>query len=366
MPTTPLVRSRRSRDPETRIILRYQSRVTEHTWLRSAADTGIADGLGNKMTDRIPQVWDDRLYITSNVMDETPPTVSSIERYNPTVQNTNRQTLTYKVTFSEAVTGVDAFDFVFSPDSVGGGNNGNSPVTAISGSGDTYHVAVQATRDGTYNIDLVSSGHGIADIADNSMVDVIPVSGVDETYVKTGSGDMKNPTLSSIERHDPLNEYTNNESLTYKIMFNEDVTGVDRTDFVLSPDSTGKFHIEWPNDFIQTSSPNTTIQTYTIGSDVMTVLDSGVTSSVRLTLDALTTGYPSNVIDVSLIAPDGTIMEGDDVSWWYGEETYSFDVGRMGIAGFLIRDSTAELLSNLWLNFLPGRAVLNPFCKDSQ
>ena len=44
-----------------------------------------------------------------------------------------------------------------------------SPVTDISGSGDVYHVTVSATQDGTYNLDLVSSGHDIADAASNPL-----------------------------------------------------------------------------------------------------------------------------------------------------------------------------------------------------
>ena len=44
-----------------------------------------------------------------------------------------------------------------------------SSVTDISGSGDVYYVTVSATQDGTYNLDLISSGHGIADTASNSI-----------------------------------------------------------------------------------------------------------------------------------------------------------------------------------------------------
>ena len=56
-----------------------------------------------------------------------------------------------------------------------------SPVTAVSGSGDTYQVTVPATQDGTYNLDLVSSGHGIVDEAGNPLADTTP-TGTDHTY----------------------------------------------------------------------------------------------------------------------------------------------------------------------------------------
>ena len=57
-----------------------------------------------------------------------------------------------------------------------------SPVTAVSGSGDTYQVTVPATQDGTYNLDLASSGHGIVDEAGNPLADTTP-TGADHTYI---------------------------------------------------------------------------------------------------------------------------------------------------------------------------------------
>ena len=236
--------------------------------------------------------------VVADAPDTTAPTVSSIERHIPTDQNTGSQTLVYQVTFSEDVTGVDAGDFVLSPDSpVAGGASGQfaqtsepaipipdrntirdsitveqsgtatsvsvavdithtyigdlvidliapdgttrtlhdstgyetddidqtyapdfggvgiagdwtlrvrdgaggdtgtlngwtltinhgstaSPVTEVSGSGDTYQVTVSATRDGTYNLDLVSPGHGIVDAAGNPLADTTP-TGTDHTY----------------------------------------------------------------------------------------------------------------------------------------------------------------------------------------
>ena len=70
----------------------------------------------------------------------------------------------------------------------GSSSNGTaSPVTSISGSGDTYRVTVSATTDGTYNLDLVSPGHEIEDESSNSLTGISP-TGADETYtVSTAS-----------------------------------------------------------------------------------------------------------------------------------------------------------------------------------
>ena len=57
-----------------------------------------------------------------------------------------------------------------------------NPVTSVSGSGDTYRVTVSATQDGTYNLDLVSSGHGIVDEAGNPLADTTP-TGANHTYI---------------------------------------------------------------------------------------------------------------------------------------------------------------------------------------
>ena len=318
----------------------------------------ITDTASNPLADTTPAGADETYTVSTVPADTTPPTVSSIERHNPAVENTDSQTLVYRVTFSENVTGVDAADFALSSGSTGGGtstsgqftqtrspalaitldntvsdtitvpdsgtatsvsvavnithtwigdlkvdlvapdgttktlhdrsggdaddidqtyepdfgsvsiagtwtlrindnyaaeddgtlnswtltiNHGStaSPVTTVSGSGDTYRVTVSATTDGTYNLDLASSGHGIADAASNPLADTAPI-GADETYtVSIVSADTTPPTVSSIERHDPTSENTDSQTLVYRVTFSENVTGVDAADFALSSGSTG-------------------------------------------------------------------------------------------------------------------------------
>ena len=53
--------------------------------------------------------------------------------------------------------------------------------TSISGSGDTYYATVSAATDGTYNLDLISSGHNIEDESSNPLTDTAS-TGADETY----------------------------------------------------------------------------------------------------------------------------------------------------------------------------------------
>ena len=129
---------------------------------------------------------------------------------------------------------------ILSPDSTGGGNSGNSQVTAISSSGSVYYVTVSAAQDGTYNLDLVLSGHGIEDTADNPLINTVPATGTDETYtVSTTVTNITAPTLLSIERYNQLSATTSSRTLIYEVTFSENVTGVYKAVFVLSPGSTG-------------------------------------------------------------------------------------------------------------------------------
>ena len=152
----------------------------------------IVDAANNPLTNTSPTGADETYTVSTTVIDNTNPRLESLERYNPASQNTDSQSLVYKATFSKSVTGVTASDFVLSPGSTGG-INGVNPVSGISGSGDTYYVTVSSTVDGTYNLDLVSSGHSIADTTGNSMINTAP-TGADETYtVSTAVIDNTNP-----------------------------------------------------------------------------------------------------------------------------------------------------------------------------
>ena len=141
----------------------------------------------------------------------------------PTSQNTDSPSLLYKATFSENVTGVTASDFVLSPSSTGR-VSGTTQVTGISGSGDTYYVTVSSSTDGTYNLDLVSSDHNIADAANNSLTNTA-TTGADQTYtVSITVVNTTNPRLESIERYSPTSQNTDSPTLIYKATFSRDTS----------------------------------------------------------------------------------------------------------------------------------------------
>ena len=167
-----------------------------------SSDHNIVDAANNSLTNTATTGADQTYTVSTAVIDDTAPTLESIQRYTPATENTDNQTLLYKATFSENVTGVTASDFVLSPSSTGR-VSGTTQVTGISGSGDTYYVTVSSSTDGTYNLDLVSSGHNIADAANNSLTNTA-TTGADQTYtVSTAVIDNTNPRLASIERYIP-------------------------------------------------------------------------------------------------------------------------------------------------------------------
>ena len=271
-----------------------------------SSDHNIEDAADNPLTNRSPTGADETYTVSTAVTDTTNPRLASIERYSPASQNTNSQSLIYEVTFSEDVTGVTASDFVLSSGSTGSGNNGNSPVTSISGSGDTYRITVSPSTDGTYNLDLVSSGHNIEDAADNPLTNRSP-TGADETYtVSTAVTDTTNPRLASIERYSPASQNTNSQSLIYEVTFSEDVTGVTASDFTLSPSSTGGggATTTTTGQFTQTRSHNLAILDLQTASDAITVSDSGTATSISVAVD-ITHTYIGD-LQIDLVAPDGT------------------------------------------------------------
>ncbi|MBI3163758.1 MAG: DNRLRE domain-containing protein [Chloroflexi bacterium] len=146
-----------------------------------------------------------------------PVVVSSVTRAseNPT----NASSVNFKVTFSEAVTGVDAGDFALSTSGVTGAS-----VTGVSGAGNTYTVTVNTgSGSGSIRLDVVD---------DDSITNAssAPLSG----GFSTGQAflvDNLAPTVLSSMRG-PINPDTS--GLNFTVTFSEPVTGVDVTDFGLT------------------------------------------------------------------------------------------------------------------------------------
>jgi autotransporter-associated beta strand protein len=99
-------------------------------------------------------------------VDTLAPSVASVNRQNPTAATSSADTITFRVTFSEQVSGVDASDFTpfFS-----GGLAG--AISGLSQAGDrVFDVTVgPLIGEGSVRLDVNAGGAGVADIAGNTL-----------------------------------------------------------------------------------------------------------------------------------------------------------------------------------------------------
>ncbi|MBP7352984.1 MAG: DUF4347 domain-containing protein [Comamonas sp.] len=118
----------------------------------------VKDATGNDLNPALSNAGD----TAAVLVDSTAPNVSSIERVNS--NPSSNSSVSFTVTFSEDVSGVDASDFSLSTTGNVGGSIGS--VTAVNGR--TYTVVVDnLTGAGTLGLNLKSSGTGIQDSAHN-------------------------------------------------------------------------------------------------------------------------------------------------------------------------------------------------------
>ena len=118
----------------------------------------------------------DEFDIVVRAADNTAPTVTSIERQDPTALLTNSDTPTWRVTFSEAVKNVDGTDFTIAGTTA---TPTATPVTLVPGGYDVTPTGGDiASLTGTITLTF-ASGQNIADTADNELAATAP-TGINE------------------------------------------------------------------------------------------------------------------------------------------------------------------------------------------
>jgi hypothetical protein len=184
--------------------------------LALAGSPSVSDPAGNPLAGGLPAV---PVY----AIDKMPPAVVSIVAVQ--ASPTSLGTVDYTVTFSEAVTGVDAADF-----SVAVVNITGAGVTAVAGTGATRTVSVNTgAGDGTLQLDLVDNDTAV-DVAGNPLGGAGPGNGNSSGPAYTV--DKSLPTVLSIARAGSTP--TNAASVDFTVTFSEAVTGVDIGDFALA------------------------------------------------------------------------------------------------------------------------------------
>ncbi len=162
----------------------------------------------------------------------------AIERIAPTVPQvtgslradanpTSADSLTFSVTFSEAVTGIDSGDFSLTTT----GNISGATLTNISGSGNNYTISIfTGSGDGTLRLDILDNDSII-----NSAGSPLGGTGASNGNFNTGETyiiDKTAPIVTAILRSDPNPTTANN--VTFRVGFTEAVSGVDASDFAIS------------------------------------------------------------------------------------------------------------------------------------
>ena len=158
---------------------------------------------------------------TAPIVDTTAPRVTSIERQTPSTSPTNADSLTWRVTFSEAVSNVGTADFSVT---------GTTATLAVTGSGTTYDVTASggnlAGLDATVTL-AFASGQDIEDAAGNALTNTTPTGTNENDYVVDNTA----PRVASIKYVSPTSSPTNEDRLIWWVMFDEAVSNVHAADF---------------------------------------------------------------------------------------------------------------------------------------
>ncbi|MEO1146769.1 MAG: hypothetical protein AAFY26_14375, partial [Cyanobacteria bacterium J06638_22] len=154
-------------------------------------------------------------------------TITSIIRQNPTNSPTNFDSVSFRITFSEAVQNVTTDDFQLSGTAAIDGTI--TTVTSISGS--VYDITVEGIggSNGSINLDIDPS-QNITAVSDGTPLNASISPLTEETFTIDNTA----PLLTSITRAIPSAALTNADTLTFIATFDGSVTNVTGDDFVVT------------------------------------------------------------------------------------------------------------------------------------
>ena len=188
----------------------------------------------NALTDLMPSGANEASY----ELDNTAPSIVSVTRQSPETELTNADSLTWRVTFSEAVVNVDPTDF------------------NVTSSGETISVMEVTGQTGVW--DVTTSG-GILDEQNDSDIVALRLGATVDIEDVAGNAlpdsanalsqflhDNTAPTVASITRVFGTSP-TNADALTWRVAFSEPVSGVEAADFTVSG-TTGTLGVSAPDD----------------------------------------------------------------------------------------------------------------------
>ena len=236
----------------------------------------------------------------SFVVDKTSPRMLSFTAIDSTY--TNAASIRYAVTWSEDVTGVDAGEFQL----LTGGSVAGATITSVTGSGSNYVVTI-GTGSGDGTITLWPSGvYSAPDAAGNNTV---PNNFGVQGYIM----DKTPPTVVSVTRDQA--SPTNAASVSFTVLFSENVASVTSADFQLITSGLGGAFIS--NTTMISPSTYQVTATTGVGSGTLSInvlaanqildyannaLQSNATGNPAYTLDR----DPPSITNVQRLDPDPT------------------------------------------------------------
>ncbi|MEM1037721.1 MAG: Ig-like domain-containing protein [Pseudomonadota bacterium] len=166
-------------------------------------------------------------------IDVTEPRLSTSNRLTPLDELTNADSVVFRLTFNEPISGLDASKLRIAPNPATTASiTAFNPVDA-----QTYEVTVSggdlATYNGRFTVQF-SDRTGVSDLAGNSFSTTNPLSGAQQYRF-----DNEGASVFSITRQIPNTETTNSDTLQWKVTFTASNAGFDRStvdsaDFVVT------------------------------------------------------------------------------------------------------------------------------------
>ncbi|MAK61226.1 MAG: hypothetical protein CMK09_09635 [Ponticaulis sp.] len=189
--------------------------------LSLSATSNITDAAYNDLPDLSPTGLDER-----NVdIDNAGPVITRIDRASPTDFYTNADTLSWLFVFNETVENVLASDFALTGSTATlQVSVDDNEVTVTASGGDLASLSSQAVRISLQSFNTIEDSFG------NSMSSTVVQGAINDIFVVDNAA----PVLESIVRYNPATETTNQDDLTWRVVFDSEVVGLQASDFVVS------------------------------------------------------------------------------------------------------------------------------------
>ena len=265
--------------------------------------------------------------------DTTAPRVASIVHGTPSSSPTNADSLTWRVTFSEAVSNVDTADFAVS------GTNATLSVSAVSGVTGAYDVTASGGNLAgvTATVTLsIAAGHDIQDAASNALTNTTPTGTDESDYVVDNTA----PTVAITGVPD-----TSSAAFTATFTFTEAVTGFVVGDITLGNATASNFTATSTTVYTALITPTANgAVTVDVAADAATD-EAGNGNSAATQASSNYTGplvdtTAPTVTSIVRRTPTSSPTNADSLTW---RLTFSEDVKNVDAADFAIGGTTATL-----------------------